>query len=217
MTVLQVTVLQVPTRIRVLTVDDHPVFRDGIAAIIQTLTDIEIVGEAENGARAIELFRQLLPDVTLMDLQMPIADGLEAIKAIRKEHPSARIIVLTTYSGDAKVLKALKAGAVGYLLKSTLRKDLLDAIRAVHAGLRHIPPEVAQEIALHATDELLSEREIDVLRAVGVGEPNKEIARKLGVSVETVKAHLKTIFIKLDVKDRTQAVTVAVKRGIIDV
>ncbi len=211
------TVLQVPTRIRVLTVDDHPLFRDGIAAIIQTLTDIEILGEAENGARAIELFRQLLPDVTLMDLQMPVADGLGAIKAIRKEHPSARIIVLTTYSGDAKVLKALKAGAVGYLLKSTLRKDLLDAIRAVHAGLRHIPPEVAQEIALHATDELLSEREIDVLRAVGKGEPNKEIAKNLGVSVETVKAHLKTIFIKLDVKDRTQAVTVAVKRGIVDV
>ncbi len=158
-----------------------------------------------------------MPDVTLMDLQMPVTDGVEAIRTIRREFPDARIIVLTTYKGDAQALRALKAGAAGFLLKSTLRKELLDAIRAVHAGRRHIPAEVAQEIALHAVYEPLSERELDVLRWVGAGKANKEIANKLNISEETVKAHLKSIFTKLDVGDRTQAVTIAVKRGIIDI
>ncbi len=174
------------------------------------------MGEAENGARAIELFRELDPDVTLMDLQMPVVDGLGAIKAIRKEFPDARIIVLTTYKGDAQALLALKAGASGYLLKSVLRKELLEAIRAVHAGRRYLPPEVAQEIALHAVYEPLSEREIEVLRHVGIGQANKDIAKALGVTEETVKAHLKNVFTKLNVKDRTKAVTLAAKRGIIN-
>jgi DNA-binding NarL/FixJ family response regulator len=211
------TIIEHAARIRVLTVDDHPVFRDGVLSIIQIQTDIEVVGEAENGTRAIELYRELQPDVTLMDMQMPITDGLTAIKVIRKEYPAARIIVLTTYKGDAQALRALKAGAAGYLLKSTLRKELLDAIRAVHAGRRHLPAEIAQEIALHAVYEPLSEREIDVLRCVGTGCANKEIAIELGITEETVKAHLKSIFIKLDVKDRTQAVTLAARRGIIEI
>ncbi len=201
--------------IRVLTVDDHPMLREGIAAVIQLQSDIVVVGEAENGADAVERFAQLKPDITLMDLQMPVMNGLDAIKAIRRDHPAARIVVLTTYDGDVQALMALKAGAAGYLLKSTLRKDLLDAIRAVHAGRRHIPAEIAGQIAQHISDELLSEREMDILRLVAAGNPNKRIALTLAISEQTVKAHLKNIFGKLSVADRTQAVTVAVKRGII--
>jgi DNA-binding NarL/FixJ family response regulator len=200
-----------------LTVDDHPVLRDGIAAIIQTQVDMGVVGEAADGVEAVDAFRKLKPDVTLMDLQMPKLDGVEAIKAIRREFPQARIIVLTTYSGDVQAVRALKAGAAGYLLKSSLRRELLETIRAVHSGLRRVPPEIANEIALHAGDEPLTEREVGVLRLAGGGKANKEIAWALAISEDTVKAHMKAIFTKLGVSDRTHAVTIAAKRGIIEI
>jgi DNA-binding NarL/FixJ family response regulator len=204
------------TKIRVLIADDHPMLREGVAAVIQIQADMELVGEAENGADAIECFRRLRPDVTLMDLQMPGLNGVEAIKAIRAEFPKARIVVLTTYAGDAQALRALKAGAAGYLLKSSLRKDLLETIRNVHLGRRHLQPEIANEIAVHAVDESLTDRETRVLQLIATGQSNKQVAWDLGVSEETVKAHLKNIFEKLDVADRTHAVTVAAKRGIIE-
>jgi DNA-binding NarL/FixJ family response regulator len=203
-------------RIRVLTVDDHPMLREGIASVIRPRPDMTLVGEADDGAQAIDAFRQLRPDVTLMDLQMPNLNGVDAIIRIRAEFPTARIIVLTTYVGDVLALRAIKAGAVGYLLKGTLRKELLDAIRAVHAGRRHIPPDIAQQIAIHAGEESLSDREVGVLKLVSQGHANKEIARLLSISEDTVKGHMKSIFTKLDVSDRTQAVTLAAKRGIID-
>lgn len=202
--------------IRIMIVDDHPVLRIGLSAIIDGQPDMALVAEAENGEDALEQFRKLRPDVTLMDLQMPGMNGVEAIIAIRSEFPNARIIVLTTFAGDAQALRALKAGAVGYLLKGTVRKDLIETIRAIHAGKRHIPAEIAQEIAFHAADEVLSEREIAVLKHVAEGKANKEIAWLLSISEETVKAHMRSLFSKLDVGDRTQAVTVAVRRGIID-
>jgi DNA-binding NarL/FixJ family response regulator len=203
-------------KIRVLIADDHPMLREGVAAVIQLQSDMELVGEAENGAAAIECFRRLRPDVTLMDLQMPELNGVEAIKAIRAEFPKARIVVLTTYAGDAQALRALKAGAAGYLLKSSLRKDLLETIRNVHLDRRHLQPEVANEIAVHAVDESLTDREVRVLQLIATGRSNKQVAWDLSVSEETVKAHLKNIFEKLDVADRTHAVTVAAKRGIIE-
>lgn len=203
-------------KIRVLIADDHPMLREGVAAVIQLQPDMELVGEAETGAAAIDCFRRLRPDVTLMDLQMPDLNGVEAIKAIRDEAPKARIVVLTTYAGDAQALRALKAGAAGYLLKSSLRKDLLETIRNVHAGRRHLQPEVATEIAMHAIDEPLSEREVSVLQLISTGRSNKQVAWEMRVSEETIKAHLKNIFEKLDVADRTHAVTVAAKRGIIE-
>ncbi|PZO53290.1 MAG: DNA-binding response regulator [Alphaproteobacteria bacterium] len=202
--------------IRILVVDDHPVLREGVASVIEAQPDMQLVGEAADGGEAVDLFRKLRPDVTLMDVQMLHVDGVEATRRIRHEFPSARVVVLTTYSGDVQALKALKAGAVGYLLKSTLRKELLDAIRAVHSGQRYIPPEIAGEIALHATDDPLSQREIDVLSLVALGKSNKEVGRALAITEETVKAHLKSIFEKLAVSDRTHAVTVATKRGILD-
>jgi DNA-binding NarL/FixJ family response regulator len=207
---------QTKNSIRILTVDDHPLLREGIAAILGLQPDMRLVGEAEDGAQAIKSFRELRPDVTLMDLQMPILNGVETIGRIRKDFPDARIIVLTTYAGDVQALRAMRAGAAGYLLKGALRRDLLDAIRAVHGGRRYLSPEIAQQIALHSSEDNLSEREIGVLRLVAVGRANKEIAGALSVSEDTVKAHLKSIFAKLNVGDRTQAVTLALKRGIIE-
>jgi DNA-binding NarL/FixJ family response regulator len=207
---------QTKNTIRILTVDDHPLLREGIAAILGLQPDMQLVGEAEDGAQAIKIFRELKPDVTLMDLQMPILNGVETIARIRKDFPDARIIVLTTYAGDVQALRAMRAGAAGYLLKGALRRDLLDAIRAVHGGRRYLSPEIAQQIALHSSEDSLSEREIGVLRLVALGKANKEIAGELSVSEDTVKAHLKSIFAKLNVGDRTQAVTLALKRGIIE-
>jgi DNA-binding NarL/FixJ family response regulator len=201
--------------IRILTVDDHIMLREGIAAIVGAERDLEIVGEAANGAEAVEAFRRLRPDVTLMDLQMPVMTGLEAIAAIRSETPTARIVVLTTYAGDVQAVRALKAGACAYLLKSSLLDELLNTIRAVHAGRRYVPADIAQEIAIHAAEEPLSQREISMLELVAAGKANKLIAWELSVSEETVKAHLRSIFSKLGVSDRTQAVTTALRRGII--
>lgn len=203
-------------KIRVLVVDDHPVLRDGVAAALQNQGDMLMVGEARNGEEAVDRFRELRPDVTLMDLQMPGMNGVDAITAIRNEHPDARIVVLTTYTGDAQAVRALKAGAAGYLLKSSLRTELIDAIRDVHRGHRHVTRDVADEIATHVVDETLSEREIAILRLVAIGKANKQVASELGLSEETIKGHLKNIFAKLGVADRTHAVTLAARRGIID-
>lgn len=201
--------------IRVLSVDDHAVLREGIAALVGPQSDMAIVGECENGQQAVDAFQRLRPDVTLMDLQMPVMSGLDAIVAIRELAPEARIVVLTTYQGDVQAVRALKAGASGYLLKSSLRHELLETIRLVHAGRRYILPEVAQEIAVHAAEEPLSAREIAVLECIAAGGANKIIAHRLSLSEETVKAHIRSIFSKLDVTDRTQAVTTALRRGII--
>ena len=203
--------------IRILTVDDHPVLREGIAAVLSGESDIVVVAEASNGQEAIEQFRTHHPDVTLMDLQMPVMNGTDAILGIRKEFPDARIVVLTTYSGDAQAARALAAGASGYLLKSMLRKELVDTIRTVHGGKRKVPPEIAMEMAEHHADDALTGREIEVLRQVAAGNSNKKVADQLFISEETVKAHLKNILSKLDANDRTHAVTIALKRGIIDI
>jgi DNA-binding NarL/FixJ family response regulator len=202
--------------IRILCVDDHPVLREGIAAILASETDMVLVAEAGNGREAIEQFRIHRPDITLMDLQMPLMGGGEAILAIRKEFPDARIIVLTTYSGDVQADRAFRAGAYGYLLKNMLRKELVETIRTVHSGRRRIPPEIAVEMAEHHADDALTEREIDVLRQVASGNANKIIADHLEISEETVKAHMRKILSKLGANDRTHAVAIAVKRGIID-
>jgi len=202
--------------IRVLAVDDHPLLRDGIAALIGSEEDMELIGEASNGREAFDLFRKYQPNITLMDLQMPDMNGIDAIGAIRGEFPEARIIVLTTHPGDVQVSRALKAGARAYLMKGELRKELLETIRAVHAGQKRLSPEIAAEIAEHATDGALTPREIDVLRLVAAGNANKEIGVRLSLTEVTVKSHVKNILAKLGASDRTHAVTIALKRGIID-
>ena len=203
-------------KIKVMCVDDHPLVRDGIAFALQDQSGMELVGEATNGIEAIEVFRRCRPDVTLMDLQMPKMNGIDATAKIRNEFPCARIVVLTTYSGDIQASRALKAGAVGYLLKAMLRTELIETIRSVHAGRRRVPPQIASEIAEYISADELSLREIEVLRNVASGCSNKIVADHLQISEDTVKGHMKSILSKLQANDRTHAVTIAMKRGFLD-
>jgi DNA-binding NarL/FixJ family response regulator len=209
--------MDVKNPIRILTVDDHPVLREGIAASIARQPDMLLVAEANDGKEGVEQFRAHRPDITLMDLQMPAMSGIEAITAICNEFPDARIIVLTTYSGDAQATRAFKAGASGYLLKNMLRKELIETIRSVHGGRKRIPPEIAREMAEHHIDDALTGREMEVLREVAAGNSNKIIAEHLKISEQTVKTHMKIILAKLAANDRTHAVTIALKRGIIEI
>jgi DNA-binding NarL/FixJ family response regulator len=202
--------------IRVLIVDDHPMVRDGVAMLLERQADMEAVGEAADGAEAVAKFRELAPDVTLMDMQMQGMGGVDAIEAILRVERGARILVLTTYPGDANAIRAIRAGASGYLLKNCVRGELVDAIRAVHAGRRAVCSDIAHALAEHALDEPLTEREIAILRLVAEGHPNKQIAWQLQLSVDTIKAQLKAVFEKLGVHDRTHAVTVASRRGYIE-
>ena len=201
--------------IRLLSVDDHPIVRDGIVRLIATQPDMNLIAEASDGQEAVEQYRKHQPDVTLMDLQMPNMNGIDAIGSIREEFPEARIIVLTTYEGDVQVVRALKAGAQAYLLKGSLRKELLDTIRAVHAGQKRLSPEVGAALAEHVTDSALSPKEISVLTLIAGGNANKEIAAQLSVSEESVKSYVRSILAKLGANDRTHAVTIGLKRGII--
>jgi len=202
--------------IRILVVDDNLIVRQGVAGLVGGQPDMSIVGQASNGREAIQQFRAYHPDVVLMDLQMPEMNGLDALIAIRDEAPEARIIMLTTYAGDAQVLRAIKAGARGYLLKSALHRELLETIRAVHAGKKSLSAEASYELAEHATDDALTPAEVRVLRLIAVGDANKEIAEQLSISEETVKGQVRNILSKLGAKDRTQAAMIGVKRGIIE-
>lgn len=204
------------TPIRVLIVDDHPMMREGLALVLSSSANVTVVGQADDGADAVRQFCALQPDITLMDLQMPTLDGVSAIAAIRAQFPKAKIIVMTTYAGDVQALRAMKAGAAGYLLKNGVRKELLEAIEVVLSGRRYLSAGIAAEIAVHAIDEPLTSREIEILRLIAVGSTNKQIGRQVGLADETVKAYLKSIFVKLDVADRTHAVTLAVKRGFLE-
>jgi DNA-binding NarL/FixJ family response regulator len=205
-----------PGPIRILSVDDHPVLRQGVAALVAGQSDMSLVAEASNGREAIQQFRAHRPDVTLMDLQMPEMNGLDAMIAIRGEFPEARIIVLTTYLGDVQVLRALKSGARGYLLKNGLHKELLETIRAVHAGKKSLSAEASYQLAEHATDDALTPAEIRVLRLIADGNANKEIAARLAITEETVKGQVRNILSKLGANDRTHAAMIGLKRGIIE-
>lgn len=205
-----------PKLIRILTVDDHALLRKGIAALVNAEPDMKLIGEAANGQEAIEKFRQHRPDVTLMDLQLPDLNGTEVMIRIQSEFPEARVVVLTTYTGDVQVLRALRAGARGYILKGHVHRELLDTIRAVHAGQKRIPPDVAEQLAEHAVDDQLTQREIDVLRLIAAGNSNKLIADQLSIGEATVKSHVTNILSKLGANDRAHAVTIGLKRGIIE-
>jgi two-component system NarL family response regulator len=203
--------------ISVLVVDDHPLLRAGLGEAISSQPDMRVVGEACNGREAVDAYTQLRPDVTIMDIAMPELDGVQALHEIRREHNNARVVMLTTYKGDAQILRAVQGGAAGFLLKSTLRKDLLDTVRGVHMGQRRIPPEIAMELAQHMGQGPLSSREMEVLNLAASGHSNRRIAERLTISEETVKAHMKNVLAKLAANDRTHAVTIALKRGIISI
>jgi len=207
--------MNAPGTIRVFSVDDHPLLHEGVATIIKNQHDMQLVAEAADGKQAIQTFRQQKPDVTLMDLRLPDMSGIEAMIAIRSEFPEARIIMLTTFAGDVEIQRALEAGARAYVLKSMPPKDIVDAIRQVHAGKKRIPAEIAAHLAEHYSDETLTDREIEVLKQVATGNRNRDIAEKLFIAEETVKVHIKHIMEKLGATDRTQAVAIGVRRGII--
>ena len=207
--------MNVSSTIRVFSVDDHPLLHEGVATIIKNQADMQLVGEAADGRQAIQAFRQHKPDVTLMDLRLPDMSGIEAMIAIRSEFPEARVIILTTFAGDAEIQRALEAGARAYVLKSMPPKEIVDAIRQVHAGKKRIPAEIAAHLAEHYSDETLTDREVEVLKQVATGNRNRDIAEKLFIAEETVKVHIKHIMEKLGASDRTQAVAIGVRRGII--